>query len=216
MALRVLARQASALVCIRQQMLELRQAAELQAGIEQRLRDSQDRLREANRRLQGMVRTDALTGLGNRRLFDERLRQEWKLSQRLNFPVSLLMIDVDHFKRINDAHGHPAGDAVLRDLGTLLDRRTRESDTCTRYGGEEFAILLPATPLQEAVDLAERLRRAVASTPCGEQRVTVSIGVACGTAGSAPSDASLLIKEADDALYAAKSAGRNRTEPAAD
>lgn len=207
LALRVLARQAASLIQIRQQIQDLRAAAERQAGME-------DRLREANRRLEQMVRTDALTGLGNRRLFHERLRQEWKLSHRLGHPLALLMLDVDHFKRINDTAGHPAGDSVLRHIGALLERFIRETDTCTRYGGEEFAILLPATPPAQAAVLADDLRRGIADNPCGPHQVTVSIGVAARTADAA-TESSELVERADAALYAAKAAGRNRVETAA-
>lgn len=206
-ALRVLARQAGSLIQIRQQMEALRAAAERQAAIE-------DRLREVNRRLQEMVRTDALTGLGNRRLFNERLRQEWKLSQRLSLPLSLLMVDIDHFKRINDTAGHSMGDAVLRHLGGLLENFIRETDTCARYGGEEFAILLPATPLAQAASLADELRRKVAAQPCGRHSVSVSIGVASYMADG-KAESSVLVESADAALYAAKAGGRNRVETAA-
>jgi diguanylate cyclase (GGDEF)-like protein len=211
-ALRVLARQAGAHFQIRQQIDALRAAAEEQARIEHRLRESQERLREANRRLEQMVRTDALTGLGNRRLFTERIRQEWKLSQRLEFPVALLMIDIDHFKTINDAHGHPAGDGVLRHLAGLLEHSTRESDTCVRYGGEEFAVILPATTQSQAEHLANVLREEIAVAPCGGQHVTVSIGVAAGVGLNTADSLERLIERADAALYAAKSAGRNRVE----
>jgi diguanylate cyclase (GGDEF)-like protein len=211
-ALRVLARQVGALFQIRQQIGSLRTAAEEQASIEHRLRDSQERLREANRRLEQMVRTDALTGLGNRRLFNERMRQEWKLSQRLEFPVALLMIDIDHFKHVNDEKGHTAGDEVLRHLGALLDHSTRESDTCVRFGGEEFAVILPATTQSQAEHLADVLREEIAAAPCGHQQVTVSIGVAAGNAGHLGHAVEQLIERADAALYAAKAAGRNRVE----
>lgn len=214
-ALRVLARQVGALFRIREQMEQLEQAAARQAEIERRLRDSQGRLLIANQRLQDMVRTDALTGLGNRRLFSERLRQEWKLSQRLGFPLSLLMVDIDHFKRINDSAGHPAGDLVLQHVAALLEKATRESDTCTRYGGEEFALLLPATAQAQAVRIADLLRETIAGAPCGEFSITVSIGIATGVA-LPDGDASMLLARADAALYAAKAAGRNRVECAAD
>ena len=209
-ALRVLARQASALILIRSQMHRLRKTHEQQSRIEQQLRDSQDLLQEANGRLERMVRTDSLTGLGNRRLFDERLRQEWRLSRNLGVPLSLLMIDIDHFKRINDTRGHTAGDAVLRKVATLLSTTTRETDTCTRYGGEEFAILLPATEIAKATELAERLRIAVAGAAIGENPVTISIGVATGEPQAPDFGGLSLVEHADSALYAAKQAGRNR------
>lgn len=212
MALRVLARQVGALFQIRHQVGTLRDAAEEQARIEHRLRETQERLRDANRRLEQMVRTDALTGLGNRRLFNERMRQEWKLSQRLEFPVALLMIDIDHFKQVNDEHGHAAGDEVLRHIGALLEHSTRGSDTCVRYGGEEFAVILPATSQNQADHLAKVLREEIAAAPCGHQKITVSIGVAASTAGNKGDTFEQLIARADAALYTAKAAGRNRVE----
>jgi diguanylate cyclase (GGDEF)-like protein len=208
LALRVLARQVAAHFLIRRQVQELEEAALRQSHIEIRLRESQDRLRR-------MVRTDALTGLGNRRLFEERFRKEWKLAQRLQFPLSLLMIDVDQFKAINDQHGHAVGDEVLSRIGRALERSVRESDTCARYGGEEFAILLPATPLAEAALLAEALRRNIAETPCAGLSVTISIGVACEQPGRTDRESPRLVERADSALYAAKGAGRNRVENAA-
>ncbi len=211
-ALRILASQVGALIQIREQIDALRTAAEEQARIEYRLRESQDRLREANRRLDQMDRTDALTGLGNRRLFHERLRQEWKLSQRLDFPVALLRIDIDQFRTIHDVHGHAAGDDVLRHLAALLDHATRESDTCVRYGGEEFAIILPATTQDQAELVANVLREEIAAAPCGYQRVTVSIGVAAGLASHPDQTIEQLIQRADTALEAARSNGRNRVE----
>ncbi|HEY3706089.1 MAG TPA: sensor domain-containing diguanylate cyclase [Terracidiphilus sp.] len=204
-ALRVLARQVASLFLIRKQVQELEEAARRHTQTEIRLRESQDRLRK-------MVRTDALTGLGNRRLFEERLRKEWKLAQRLHIPLSLLMIDVDHFKAINDQHGHATGDEVLSRIGRALDRTIRGSDTCARYGGEEFAILLPATGLAEAAGLAEGLRRTVADTPCAGLSVTISIGVACEQPSREDKESPRLIERADAALYAAKTAGRNRVE----
>ena len=214
-ALRVLARQASALIQVRSQMYQLHEAAERQAHVEHQLRESQEKLQLANTRLEQMVRTDALTGLGNRRLFDERLRQEWKLSRQLGVPLSLLMVDIDHFKAINDLAGHPKGDAILRHVGGLLETSTRETDTCTRYGGEEFAILLPATAISEAAELAERLREQVAASPFEDHAVTVSIGAACDNAEVPHFTASSLVGRADEALYAAKHAGRNRIRCAA-
>lgn len=213
-ALRVLARQAAAHILIHQQVGELQEASRRQAQIELKLRESQDHLRDSNRRLQELVRTDALTGLGNRRLFEERLRQSWKLAGRLNVPLSILMLDIDHFKGINDRYGHAAGDDVLRRLGMALERSIRESDICARYGGEEFAVLLPATTLPDAIALADQLRVNIANTECGGISVTVSIGVACDEAVSAGADASNLVSRADTALYAAKAAGRNRVQSA--
>ena len=213
-ALRVLARQVAAHFLIREQVEELQEAARRQAQIEMKLRESQEHLRDANRRLQDLVRTDALTGLGNRRLFEERLRQLWKLAQRLSVPLSLAMIDIDHFKSVNDRFGHAAGDEVLRRLGVALERGIRGSDTCARYGGEEFVLLLPATGLSDAAALVDQIRLKIAATPCGGHSVTVSIGVACESPLSGAGDPLRLVARADTALYKAKAAGRNRVETA--
>lgn len=158
------------------------------------------------------ARTDALTGLLNRRAFDENLAAcmaQWR-DQRL--PVSLLLIDVDRFKQLNDQHGHPAGDAALEWLAKKVRQTVRESDLAARYGGEEFAVILPAVDAAEAVKLAERLREAIAAEPLVHSgkaiRLTASIGVATAMAHDSPTAITL---RADHALYAAKQNGRNRS-----
>lgn len=177
------------------------------------------RLAEANVRLEQQATTDALTGLPNRRRFMERLRQEVAKSRRYHDRLSLLLIDVDHFKRINDTFGHPGGDKVLQEIGAHLMERARETDLPARIGGEEFAVLLPSTKLDGARIIAENLRDRVSQhhfTDAG--RVTISIGVAIYD----PSDESMLRDQhgerflgvADEALYRAKAAGRNRVEVA--
>ncbi len=161
----------------------------------------------------GEALTDPLTGLANRRALDERLRLELERARRSRQPVSVLMVDIDHFKRINDRHGHAAGDAVLSRLATILRQEIRSIDLAARYGGEEFVVLLPATPAPAAYAVAERIRRAVAreafALPGGQMlRVQASIGIA-----SFPDDdpeGGHLLERADEALYAAKGAGRNR------
>jgi diguanylate cyclase (GGDEF)-like protein len=175
-------------------------------------------LAAANRRLEQLAITDGLTELHNHRYFHERLASEVERANRTHLPLSLLMIDVDHFKHYNDRNGHPAGDAVLRDVAQILREGRRMNDTVARYGGEEFAVLLPDTPRSSARSLAETLRARVEARdfqhsdlqPLG--RLTVSVGVAC-----APDDAASaaeLLQAADDALYRAKGAGRNRVDPA--
>lgn len=159
------------------------------------------------------ARTDALTGLLNRRAFDESLAAclaRWRRDQHL--AVSLLLIDVDRFKQLNDQHGHPAGDAALQWLAKKVQQTIREGDLAARYGGEEFAVIMPATEPAGAVNLAERLREAIAAEPLTHAdktiALTVSIGLATVTAHDSPAAITL---RADHALYAAKQNGRNRS-----
>jgi diguanylate cyclase (GGDEF)-like protein len=164
-------------------------------------------LAEANRRLEDIANRDGLTGLANRRRQDAYLRAVWFQCQERQRPLSVLIVDVDHFKQYNDRHGHPAGDALLQSLAELLTGALRRSeDLVTRYGGEEFLVVLPSAPLERAAEFARDLCRAVRESGLG---VTVSIGVA----SVVPTDGlhlSGLIERADRALYAAKSAGRDR------
>jgi len=153
---------------------------------------------------------DPLTELPNRRAMDERLQQEWARLLRHGGRLSVIMADLDQFKRINDQFGHPAGDEVLRQVARLLAEGCRESDTPARYGGDEFAIVAPETTAQAAVDFAERLRMSICSRPLevpGKAvEVTVSFGVADNEGLKSPEE---LVQAVDEALYCAKSAGRN-------
>ncbi|HSW11550.1 MAG TPA: diguanylate cyclase [Solimonas sp.] len=174
-------------------------------------------LEGANRQLEQLATTDALTGLANRRIFSERLEYELKRTQRSGVPLSLVMIDLDHFKRINDTHGHQAGDAVLREVGSLLRMVIRQTDTAARYGGEEMALILPGTDKQGALNLAEKVRKLISLetvvTDGAELNITASLGIASASDLAAP-DASSMVQIADAALYRAKSGGRNRVESA--
>ncbi|WP_206201851.1 sensor domain-containing diguanylate cyclase [Thermus tengchongensis] len=154
--------------------------------------------------------TDPLTGLRNRRYLDLVLERELFRVQRYNRPLSLLVLDLDDFKKVNDTYGHPAGDRVLRALARCLEEHLRQSDRPVRLGGEEFAVLLVETPLAQAVRLAGRLRQAVAALKVPPVAgMTASIGVA----EARPEDSPLsLLKRADDALYQAKRRGKNRIE----
>ncbi|HEX6706993.1 MAG TPA: GGDEF domain-containing protein [Albitalea sp.] len=162
--------------------------------------------------LQNASRFDALTGLLNRRAFDEALAAEVQRSRRLVEAFSVLMLDADHFKDINDREGHAAGDRALQHLGTLLAAHMRDIDRVGRYGGEEFVVLLPGTAEQEARLTAERLRAKVEALPPRWQeralRLTVSIGVSQWRGEG--DDVASLMARADEALYRAKEAGRNR------
>lgn len=156
--------------------------------------------------------TDGLTGLMNHRAFHVQLRNELTRARRNGTPVSLLMIDLDRFKRLNDAHGHPAGDAILALLARRLRAAVREYDLPARYGGEEFAVILPGLEARGATDGGERVRRIVADSPFplpggGTAEVTVSIGVA---ALEPEMTAEEWLAAADARLYAAKRSGRNR------
>ncbi len=166
------------------------------------------------RELHRLATTDLLTGLPNRRHFLERVEQELGRFRRFGTPAALLMVDIDHFKQVNDRHGHATGDAVLRHFADIAGSGLRRIDLLGRLGGEEFAALLPGTDADGARLLAERLRLKVAGTPCeaGETRVkvTISIGITLLHPGDTGSD--LPLARADAALYRAKEAGRNRAE----
>ena len=163
--------------------------------------------------------TDVLTGWNNRRYLQVRLKEELARARREQDNLVCLMLDVDHFKSINDTFGHAAGDTVLRDLAGRVDAEIRASDVAARYGGEEFVVLLPATEARAAEVLAERIRNAVGSEPFelpggGSIAVTVSIGIAAITPDTRSDDLKTLgdslLARADVALYRAKSAGRDR------
>ena len=204
-------------------------AARLEATVHERTRELEDAntsLAQVNRELASAVdelarlaRTDGLTQLNNHRTFQEFASQEVMRSKRSNSPLTLLMIDVDHFKTYNDTHGHPAGDRVLKQVANILKTSLRTTDVVARYGGEEFAVLLIDTPLSLAAKAADKVRTAIRSTtfqgasesqPSG--RITVSIGMAGWPMhGRTAAD---LIQAADTALYDAKKAGRDQVKMA--
>ncbi|WP_136067242.1 GGDEF domain-containing protein [Modicisalibacter radicis] len=161
------------------------------------------------RRLRRLSDTDGLTGLANRRRLMQRLREEMAGARRHERPLSLLLLDLDHFKRINDTWGHLKGDQVLKQLAELCCNALRGEDLVARLGGEELAILLPCTPIDAAMQLAERLRAAIAGHDFGitQGRVTASLGVAEHRENDS---IDAFIERADRGLYAAKHAGRNR------
>ena len=158
-------------------------------------------------RMRALAHTDALTGLGNRRQADLWLVREVQRAARYARPFSVLMLDIDHFKRLNDEHGHAAGDRVLVDLASELVGMVRASDAVVRWGGEEFLVLAPETGLADAVQVAELVRRQIAKMPLGDaHRTTISVGVAAHRVGDDPES---LVARADAALYMAKRSGRN-------
>jgi diguanylate cyclase (GGDEF)-like protein len=173
----------------------------------------------ANRRLRLLARTDDLTGLRNRRGLKVALLRELRRAERYGRDLSVLQIDVDRFKQVNDRYGHAVGDQVLQGVARALQIGVRQVDVVARVGGEEFVVVAPETPLDDALQVAERLRALVASfeLPVGDQlvRVTISAGVAsCRTSGVTEPD--LLLQVADAALYRAKALGRDRVEAAAE
>lgn len=172
-----------------------------------------DHLRAQEAEMTRQAHTDFLTGLHNRRSFFEQGEREFVRSKRHGSDMAVLMLDIDFFKAVNDRHGHQAGDQVLQGLSRMCQQNIRSIDLAGRLGGEEFAILLPDTGLVRALDVAERLRTAVAGnavpiTGGAAIPITISIGVASLRAGD--SDLHALLQAADNALYAAKTAGRNR------
>ena len=180
----------------------------------ERLRRDRREMQELRRKLAALALTDPLTGLPNRRQFEESLRGELARTRRYGGTCCLAMIDVDHFKNYNDVLGHPAGDEVLRELGQLMRRHLRTGDVGARYGGEEFAVIMVNTAQAEAVQVIERLRTTIEAysfknrevQPGG--RLTISAGIAeCATHGA---DDASLVRRADEALYRAKADGRNR------
>ena len=171
-------------------------------------------LQTANEKLEAMARSDPLTGLFNRRHMTEMLTHHVALAMRAGRPLSFIMLDVDYFKNYNDSHGHPAGDEVLKQLSEIIARRVRRTDVPCRYGGEEFAIMLPDTPAVAGRMVAEQLRKRIAAFPFAHAEeqpgghLTVSIGIA--EVNQELQDETELIQRADLALYAAKARGRNQ------
>lgn len=165
-------------------------------------------LAEANVHLNALAITDGLTGLTNHRGFQDQLEREWTRSMRYGDSLSLLLLDVDHFKQYNDTYGHPQGDTVLKTIARLLMENCRDTDTPARYGGEEFVVVVPQTDSVGVAELAERIREVIASAPWPDRPVTASIGVVTYTAGML--NGRDLIEFADQALYFSKTHGRNR------
>ncbi|HNF89629.1 MAG TPA: diguanylate cyclase [Thiobacillaceae bacterium] len=174
----------------------------------------------SNRRLLQEAHTDPLTQLHNRRYGMDRFAQEWSFSVHSGTALSCLMLDIDHFKRINDQHGHEVGDLVLTQAARVVERNCRKDDVVFRYGGEEFCIVSPNTGLEEAALLADRIVRGIREGAFGREGITFPVTLSIGVAARGPADADLeaLMGRADKALYAAKDGGRDRlvvTRPAA-
>lgn len=170
------------------------------------------RVERLNDELKVMSRVDGLTGLYNRRYWQERFDYTFKLAKRRGRPITALMLDIDHFKKVNDTHGHQAGDKVIQSLAEVIKKSIRETDLAGRYGGEEFAVVLTETDVQNAIKVAERIRKLAAASVVehegAEIRYTVSLGLAEYTPGHA--SAMAWLEMADQALYDAKLGGRNQ------
>jgi diguanylate cyclase len=196
---------------------ETRKMKERSARIVGDIKESSLEIIELRRSLESVHReahTDALTGIANRRSFDERLKSALRDAKESNNALCLLMIDIDHFKKFNDIHGHQLGDKVLQLVARILKTSIKGRDTVARYGGEEFAVILPSTRLAGAATLGDQIREAVASRHIiqkrtGENFGTITLSIGAANLRSSDSNESF-VKRADDALYCAKRAGRNR------
>lgn len=167
--------------------------------------------------------TDPLIDVYNRRYFDRRVEEEFERAHRYGLPLSILMLDIDLFKRVNDTHGHQAGDTVLKNLGVLLVNTVRNTDIVARYGGEEICIIATNTVESAAVELAERLRSLVGAAEMvtadkvkGQPRIQITVSIGVSALNKGINSAGELLKGADLALYCAKNQGRNRVAAAAD
>ena len=178
------------------------------------------KLGETLAQLRQLAQRDELTRLLNRREFQRILSEEWERSVRFKRPFALVMVDIDHFKKINDTHGHQVGDEVLRHVASLLAGQVRTVDRVARYGGEEFALIMVETDDKKAAEHIRRLGVLLADLPCivEDKNLTVAVNLSAGVADSmgGASNAAELVESADKALYAAKKAGRNRIVMAAD
>lgn len=169
-----------------------------------------DQLRERNAELDRMARVDALTGLFNRRHLEEELGRQCSTARRNGTPIAVLLLDIDHFKKVNDTYGHPAGDLVLQEFGRRLQEDLRAGDVAGRWGGEEFLVLLPGADLPAALTVAERIRLATSRGPVVAGGTPIPVTVSGGCAVGPLDVPDELVSRADTALYEAKVAGRNR------
>jgi diguanylate cyclase (GGDEF)-like protein len=189
---------------------------DLSEELEARVKERTKELEGANFKLQRLSRTDGLTGVANRRYFEEILEREWAAARRHELSLAAIMLDIDYFKPFNDMYGHQAGDHCLKQIARVFDKSLRRgNDLVARYGGEEFVILLPDTHHEQALEIAELLRESIAELEVQHegspwQKLTASVGVAVYGAASGIDSAFELIERADRALYQAKHRGRNQ------
>ncbi|MNP25795.1 Response regulator PleD [compost metagenome] len=175
--------------------------------LHEEIEQKQEELIALNANLVELSVTDKLTGLKNRRYFQEKIEDQIILYRKVDKPFSVILLDIDHFKKVNDTWGHQTGDDVLERLAKILQAYSRKGDIVARYGGEEFVLILPDMDIDEAKAIAERLRTAVAGSIWNTGSITISIGIATFT----PTDSNAtILKKADQALYASKENGRNR------
>jgi diguanylate cyclase (GGDEF)-like protein len=207
-ALQILAREIIGQLELRRSIANLEQLVFDHEKYVELMHEYQRDMEQAQLHLETQSVTDVLTGVQNRRSFDLKLDEELHRARNRRIPLSLLMIDIDHFKKLNDRFGHPVGDETLRSVAHILRAELRPQDFLFRYGGEEFAVILPETTLRGAMVLGERFRRGVQRAPWKNRSITVSIGAAVfDEAMEGPND---LLQAGDSALYHAKQAGRNR------
>ncbi|MBU0913320.1 MAG: GGDEF domain-containing protein [Gammaproteobacteria bacterium] len=205
------------LFCLQQKKWQLNVADQLEDSIQQRTLELQITLTELadkNKQLEQQNTRDALTGIRNRAFFDQKMNAEIKRSRRERSTLGLLMIDIDHFKSINDNHGHLVGDLVIKEVASRLQQELKRStDHLCRYGGEEFAIILPNTDIEGAMQLAEQLRLCLTASPVQHEELELSISASIGCYAAVAEISSIsvdYIQAADIALYQAKNEGRNK------
>ncbi len=212
-ALRTLSRMVVAQLELRRNLSSMEQTVLEQEDYVANLENYWQKIEESHANLRVAAVTDELTGLQNRRGFENRLSEEFSRASREQTPLSMMVLDIDHFKSFNDTFGHHAGDQALQMMGELLQEAVRDYDIAARYGGEEFVVILPNTGAPGAVVLAERIRRIAQKAVWPRRQVTLSIGTS--TLGPAINNGNELFKAADKALYEAKAAGRNCCKHAA-
>lgn len=208
-ALKALSRQVVQLLALRRANAELQLLTQAQSLRQRELEAMQAQLKLLNEELAEQTLTDALTNLKNRRAFDRLLANEHARALRNRSTLGVLMVDVDHFKAYNDQYGHQAGDQALQAVAKAIQSEARVYDHVARYGGEEFAVILPTTLVADARAVAERIRLGVQGLKGLHRPVTVSVGIAMSATQSTPAE---LVNRADQALYQAKQAGRNRVQ----